>query len=485
MHLAPYKNFTFVLIGRLYDYIITLALLSGLARLAGSEVMGIYYFARSVATLTATFSELGLSRYTIKSLAEKPRLYFILFGRLVVLRILLSVLALLILFTALQIAKIDDEIVQASMVFASALVLFQIADLYLDVLRARETMLMPVLLSILQRTAYVGFAILGLILGYRLAWVLTAFFVTNLLHLVLSATLIGVKFGQARGQFKAALGELSSLFKDVGTFTSIVLLGAISGRIGVFFLYYFHNDTSVGYYGAAMHIVEALFYVAYAVTSVAFPNLVRLYANSEANFIIGARTVTKVLLTFIAPLACLFFIIADPLIMRIYGSEFSAAILTLQIAICATVPGFLNAFLLILLQAIGKQRLAAILMLPFIVIQVVAAFYLIPSHGAHGAASAFAIAEVCHFVILTFAVSRFVKIRELSRDLWKILVPVAVLVSVSSMATALDEIPRLIYGTLSFLILLLFLKPFTDGEMQWLRTSLADTPRHNRSIQAQ
>lgn len=470
MHLAPYKNLIFVLFGRLFDYAITLALLSGLAHLAGGEIFGAYYFARSVATLTASLAELGLSRFTIKLLAERPRQYTSLFGNLLVLRILISTLALLLLFGVLLNIGVAPEVVEASLVFALGLALFQVADLYLDVLRACETMLMPVLLNVLQRTVYVGFALLGLSLGYRLAWVLTAFVIANLLHLVVSAALIRLKFGQT------AIGSKrisSKLFSDAGPFTAIVLLGAISGKVGVLLLYYFRDDTSVGLYGAAIHIIEALFYIAFAITSVAFPNLVRLHSSGRPEFFEGARTVAKFLLLFIAPVACLLLIIAEPLITLIYGAAYIASAQILQIAICAAVPGFLNAFLLIMLQAMGHQRLAAILMIPFILVQVITALYFIPSHGGTGAAIAFAIAEVSHFLTLSFVISRFVSLRELSRGLWKILLAVTLMAFVCSMPTPLDRIPQVIAGTFFFIALIVYLKPFTPGELRWVLTSLS------------
>ena len=181
-------------------------------------------------------------------------------------------------------------------------------------------MLIPVSLNVLQRTSYVGFALLGLVLGYRLTWVLSVFVVINLLHLVVSALLIDVKFGRTSIRSKSAFGRFGTLFSDADLFTVIVLLGAISGKVGVLLLYYFQGDTSVGLYGTAIHIVETLFYIAYAITAVAFLNLVRLRSSGRSEFIDGARVVTKALLMFIAPAACLLQIVAEPLIALIYGS---------------------------------------------------------------------------------------------------------------------------------------------------------------------
>lgn len=486
MHLAPYKNFVLILFSRLFDFSITLALLSGLARLTGSEILGIYYFARSVATLTATISEIGLSRLTIKLLAEDRNLYPSLFGKLIVLRIFLSLIALLVLFSILYSVEISPDITEASMIFALGLLFFQIADLYLDVLRARETMLIPVLFNVLQRTAYVGFALLGLALGYHLNWVLTIFVITNLLHLVVSAALIQTKFGHYDIRSNATIDSFRKLISDAGSFTMVVLLGAISGKIGVLLLYNFHDETAVGFYGAAIHIVEALFYVAYAITSVAFPNLVRLYSSGRPEFINGVKAVTKALLLFIVPVAYLILVSSEALIYLVYGPEYHSSVLILQITVAMVVPGFINAFLLTLLLATGHQRLAAILMLPFIFIQGVAGLFLIPNYEGAGAAIAYAGAEVCHFFLLAFAVNKIVRIRELSSGLWKILFAFCVMVLISIIPTPFNDFIKMVAGTFAFLALIVFLKPFSHDEIVWVGSSLvvsSDQVRHSQDQQ--
>jgi O-antigen/teichoic acid export membrane protein len=148
-----YKNIFFITLGRIAENLVTLVALAGIARL-GSEVLGTFYFARGVGIQVTIFSDFGLSRFVIQRLAKNPQSYGDVFGSLLLMRIFLCVFAFLICWSVFASFPFEALTVEASLMLAGSFLVFSIADLLLDGLRAREEMHTPVLLTSLQRILF-------------------------------------------------------------------------------------------------------------------------------------------------------------------------------------------------------------------------------------------------------------------------------------------------------------------------------------------
>jgi PST family polysaccharide transporter len=467
MRTAPYKNFAFLIFGRVTDYILTLGLFAALARFLGSETLGVYYFARSIAFLIVTLAELGLSRFTISALAGNPEYYRTTFGYLFRLRIVASIAVLLLSVAVLNAVDLDSTVFWSTITLAIGLSLFQLSDLFLDVFRAHEAMKVPVLLSLFQRMAYVGVAFLALTAGYQLTEVLIAFLVTHLIHTLVTASFTTTRFGSPG--YLAANKQLPRILADSAPFTVAMLLGVVHGKIGLLLLYHFTDETTIGYYGASMHIIEALLYVAYAVTAVAFPNLVRLYASSQEELMVGFSAIIKLLFLCATPVTYLLLITSESIIATVYGAQFSSSVQILQIAALATMPAFLNAGLIAFLQATGKPKDIVFAMLPSLLINVLTAGFLIPAHGEIGAAIAAVIAEYFLLFAVIFLARDRISIRKLFQDVRKLMLAtlIAAVVAVTSSPfglVALVSIPAVV-----FLTLLVLLGVFSRNETRWMR----------------
>jgi O-antigen/teichoic acid export membrane protein len=480
--MAPFKNFAIVLFGRAADYALSFVLIVVLARHLGVDLLGMYFFARSLGMLTTTFSELGISKYTIRVLAGKTDNLTPSFARLLIVRTILTITAIVLLWQILNIINLESQVFLASLMFAIGFGLFQIADLYLDVYRAKEVMHVPVLLTLSQRSVYVSVAIVGIIIfDYGLSWVLIVYVLSNILHLVLCIYVVSPKISNVYQPPSSSINSSNttsstklyySIIKNASPFAWVVILGAISGKILVLLVYHYYDDETVGYYGAAMHIVEALFYIAYAVTAVAYPNFVRLHSLSSAILRNGVTALTKFLLTVVTPVACITVLGAEAIIRIIYGAEYTGSVILLKICICAAVPGFLNALYITLLQAMGMQKTVAIVMLQFVIILFVLGVILVPDYGAQGAALAFAASELVLCGVNIYVINRFLSWRLLFAKQWKIMVAFIFMLTTTILLTGPGLIAQLIVGFTVYFSIVYYLKIFTVEEIQWIRHSL-------------
>ena len=362
MNRPPYKNLVYIFSGRVFDNFVTLLLLAVFARMQ-PESLGVYYFARSIALLVTTFSEVGISRYTIHKLAGHPEYYQPVFGNLFLMRILIFGSAFLTLTVVLHILGLDNLITQATLMITGSVLLFSISDLLLDVLRAREDMFIPVLLITLQRTLFVGLGLYGL---WRwaggLQWILIVAVFTNLLHLILCAFIVIYRSGFPK--FSTSFNPLRSIISEARPFMVAIILAALCPRIGLILLYHFCDVGTIAHYGAAVNIVETLLIIAFTVNTAVFPNLVRLYHPAHIFHVDGSAAAAKLLIMAILPIAIGTSMLADQIILFIYGDEFLASIPLLRISIWSAVAIFINSFSTTLLQVIRRQWTAALLVIP-------------------------------------------------------------------------------------------------------------------------
>ncbi len=87
--------------------------------------------------------------------------------------------------------------------------------------------------------------------------------------------------------------------------------------------------------------------------------------------------------------------------------------------------------------------------------------------------------------MLAFAVNKIVRICELSSGLWKILLAFCVMVLISIIPTPFNDFSKMVAGTLAFLALIVFFKPFSHDEILWVSSSLTANPDQARHRQVQ
>ncbi len=466
----PYKNIIYIFSGRVLDNLITLLLLAVFARLK-PESLGIYYFARSIAILVSTFSEVGLSRYTIHTLARDQQKYRVIFGNLLLMRILIFGLAFIILGTALFFLGLDHLTTQAILVITGAVLLFSISDLFLDVLRSREEMLMPVLLITFQRILFVGLGLYGLLWhAGGLRWILLIALLTNLLHMILCATVVIRRNGFPK--FSISFKLMHSIISESRPFMVAIMLAALCPRIGIILLYHFCDIETVAHYGAALNIVETILIVAFTVNTAVYPNLVRLFYASHNSHVDGAAAAVKLLLMAIIPIAIGTSMLADQIILFVYGVSFVPSIPLLHVAIWSAVAIFLNSFSTTLLQSMGKQWMAALLVAPLVLAQVILSILLIPKWGSEGAVLATFTSEwgllIAHMIII----NRLFKVSTLFSGISRLIMPLFAMAAVVLFLRQYHVLFPVILGAVIYLTVIVKLHPLTDGEVQWLRTIL-------------
>ncbi len=189
------------------------------------------------------------------------------------------------------------------------------------------------------------------------------------------------------------------LLRQAWPFALAAILAALQTRVSVILLERLADSASVGYYGAAARFVEAGRMIPNALFGALFPMLAALAADSRALHRLFARVMIG-LAAYAVILVIGFGLLAAPIIALTFGQDFAAAVIVSLVAMGALLPGLLRAGRTLYWYALGREQLVNRVTGLALLVQVSLSLWLIPAHGALGAALVNVVVESAALALL-------------------------------------------------------------------------------------
>ncbi|ODS32215.1 MAG: polysaccharide biosynthesis protein [Candidatus Scalindua rubra] len=168
------------------------------------------------------------------------------------------------------------------------------------------------------------------------------------------------------------------------------------------------NNSEIGWYSAAMRLIELICVIPALIVSALFPIFSSLYKNSIDSLKRAYEASFKYLLIIALPITIGTLLLSERLIYIIYGKEFAKAIPALEILVFALIFIFVNYILMNILVAVDKQKLNAIVAGTCVFVNIVLNLCLIPHYGYLGAGFATVITEIVLFAMSLYFVAKYV-----------------------------------------------------------------------------
>ena len=150
---------------------------------------------------------------------------------------------------------------------------------------------------------------------------------------------------------------------------------------------YFPNSDEVGFYGGAVNLGKAPYFLFYAFATTAQPSVARLHAGGDVDKARAALArQMRFLLLLGMPSAGLLAVAAPEALRSVYQAEYAVAASPLALLCAATCALSLMVVLASGLTACGKPRLSMLLVLVCLPAQILLGVWLIPARGMLGAA---------------------------------------------------------------------------------------------------
>lgn len=298
-----------------------------------------------------------------------------------------------------------------------------------------------------------GFQVIGLI---SLVVVCRAF--ALLLALAYARRVIG------RPHFTIDLSLAKTLFPQAATFCATSLVFILHWRVDLLMLTQMSGLAVAGYYAASYRIFDVCTYLFNSYIAAFYPQQTRAYATSMATFVSSAAKSIKFLSIVSLPLALGFTLIADQVILLLYGRTFEGSILILQVLIWSVVPFAIVRVYSICLVSSLHQTFDFIANLIALLVNVGLNLVLIPRWGAVGASIA-TLVSICLFAVTQhlFISRRLFRIPLLAL-VWKPLVATALMGAAVFFFRAAGLYVVIPLAAAIYIALLMALRPFSPDE---------------------
>lgn len=368
-----------------------------IVRNLGAEAFGQYTAVLAFIATFAIISDLGLGLYTVRQVArvrdapdglERANN---LYSNVLVLRLLLSVPAILSVVTAAWLTGRPPLVVGAIALGALGMILYAVQGTSEAVLAGFERLDIPAQTKMLNQLAFVliGAAVLLLGLGYY------GLIVANLIALALMTWLcwrgvrmLGVRPRHLKIQSWPGLVRASLPFGVIG-----FALG-LSYKFDTLLLNIYRTDAETGYYNAAYNLVFSAVILSNAFNTALYPSLARQSANTPHLLPQIYGRALRYLMAMSLPIAVGIWALAEPLVQFLFKAAYLPAALALQIIIWVVPLMFASEFLGYVVVIADKESRVARAVVVSTTINIAANLILVPRFGFLAAAAMTVATEV-------------------------------------------------------------------------------------------
>jgi len=364
------------------------------ARYLGTAGYGEYILAFSYLVIFQTLSQFGLSELLVRNIARNKQDVSKYITSALVLTFPLSILGLALMALEVKLSAYSHETSLTILIIGSSLIPLSVAFVFNSVFNAFERMEYIAYIGIIGSMAKLGLGVLVLSKGYGVVGLAVMILFINLLTSILGLFLL-VRY-IAMPRLELDMGFTRSLIRSALIFFAITICTVIAQRVNVIMLSKLGGTAQVGLYGAADKISSVLMVGAYSLNIAIYPVLSKFFMSSRESFNRVYENTLKYELIIIAPIVMVGILLADNIILLVYGEEFAAAAAVLRVLWLVAIPFFATWTFSRVILASDNQRVTLRVASVNLVSNLIFIYILIPRYGAVGAALA---------LLMTFSVA--------------------------------------------------------------------------------
>lgn len=372
------KNIGSLFTSQILSYLISLVYTIYLVRYLGVENYGILSFALALVSILGIFADFGLNILTTREISREKSLTNKYLNNVFSLKLLQVSILIVLLVLIVRILGYPSKTVYVIYFMLVFLIFSTFSSFFASIFQAYEKleyqsianvlnnilMLIGVLILIYYNYGLVSFTVLyafvgGLILIYYI------FILKNRFELPLPKIRIDWDFWVPTIKTAAQFG-LAGVFVTIYIWIDSVMLSFMQG------------DQAVGLYNAAYRIVLLLIFIPSVVNTAIFPVMSRLYESSTDSLKLIVEKYFKYMILIGLPIGVGITLLANQIIVLIFGQAFLESAPALQILIWATVFTFANSAFVQLFQSTNRQVLLTKITFIGMIVNIILNLILIP-----------------------------------------------------------------------------------------------------------
>lgn len=348
------KNTSYLTIALIMQKVISFTYFAFLARNLGPESLGKYYFALSFTTIFAIFIDLGFINFLTREVAKKQEAAAKLLGNILSIKLILTFLTTIVVLVVINLFNHDQLTKDLVYISIICMVLDSFTTTFFATIRGFHNLKYESISSVIFQLIVMSFGLLAMYFGLNLRWVLSTLALASIYNFIYSFWILRHKIGiklqllydaeLTRSIFRVSLPfALFAIFQRLYTYLDSVFLSLMAG------------DYYVGLYQVAFKIIFALQFLPLAFTASLYPAMSTYWLTNKPQLTIAFERAMNYLIIISLPIIFGTIMLADKIVL-IFKSNYSEAVLPLQITIIALFFIFVNFPIGSLLNACDRQR---------------------------------------------------------------------------------------------------------------------------------
>ena len=389
------KNSTFIFLGDAIGHILQLVLVVYLVRYLGDVTFGKYAFAFAFTSLFMILSDLGLSTLSIREIARDTSKAGEYLTNISITKFILSLITLVLIVVTINLMHYPQDTTLAVYIVGGVTVFTSFTASFRSIFRAFERMEYEAITRIVERLLIFGAVLPVLFLGYGLIEVVSAMLIAQAFIFIFTLIILIKKFTRPTLTFNLSLCK--SLIKEALPFGLASVFAVIYFQTDTVMLSMMKGDAVVGWYNAAYRLVMGTLFIPGAFVGALYPVLSRCFTSSKDSLMVVYEKSFKFLLMLAIPLGIGTTLLADRIIIFLYGEEFAHSIIALQILIWVASILFIYSIVGYTLASINKQLVDTRITAVSALLNVGLNLLLIPTYSYVGAGVASIVSQVFVF----------------------------------------------------------------------------------------
>jgi O-antigen/teichoic acid export membrane protein len=392
-----FKNAGFLMASQLTTWVLTMALMVVLPRYLGPTAVGQLHLAASIWAIMGMLISFGIDMYITKAIARSPTNMAALVGTSIGIRAFFYFVGFGLVALYAYGVGYSLQAVWVIYIFGFSNLFSQIAMVYRAALEGLERMGYIALSDIAVKLFTTVAGITLLLSGSGVLPIAFVFVGASFIGMLIQIYYVSKKASFGRMQFSRPLAF--HMLQESATYLSVLIFRTLYIQVDIIIISLLVNETVIGWYGAADSLFGTLLFVPTVFITAAFPALSRMYTEeSDALPQLMQRSFTLLLLLAV-PVGLGLFVIADNLVVLLFGAAFANSGPILAIFGIVLIFTYQNMLIGRFLIATNRQRHWSIVMAVATLATIPLDLLLIPwcqqifGNGGVGGALAFIVTE--------------------------------------------------------------------------------------------
>jgi len=392
------KNTSVLFIAQITSYLLGFFITLYTARYLGANGFGILSIALSITGIYGVFADMGLSTLMIRDISRDKTFTDKYITNIAVMRIFLVLLMVGLIVVTVNIIGYNP--VQNTVIYLITLstIITAFAAILTSVFQANEKMEYLSINIIFNSVLMLAGTLIGIYYHLDIIYFAAIYVISSAIVLILTSIIYAWKFSLPKIEFDLSFWKPK--LKEAWPFGITGLFMNIYFMIDSIILSIMVNNAVVGYYSAAYRLIIVLLFVPIILNVVIFPVMSQFYVTSKDYLRLAYEKYFKYATILGIPLGVGTTLLADKIILLIYGTQFLPSIIALQILVWSTVLIFLSSAFARLLEVSNKQLVLTKITAFNAVINIILNILLIPKFSYIGASFVTVFTEISSLIIV-------------------------------------------------------------------------------------